>query len=299
LAESTENRVAVYIDFDNIVISRYDEVHGKGEFSKDGARKFGMSGSSNERVPKRLDDARIDVGAILDYASFFGSIVATRAYADWSAPANSGYQPQLVQRAVDLVQLFSVSSTKNGADIRLAVDAVEDLFRLDDVTHVVIVAGDSDYISLAQRCRRLSRHVVGIGVAGSISKALRAACNEFINYDEIPGVLKIETAAERSLKTIPGTPQLVSEGEQPERSPEEVAVDLLIRAMRVLQSREDEEWALPSQVKLQMIGMDPAFNQKRLNYSTFTDFVAAHPEIVEIKAKSSPNERRLKLRSLD
>jgi hypothetical protein len=82
--------------------------------------------------------------------------VLTRAYADWSAEVNAGYQGQLVARAVDLVQLFPAAAYgKNGADIRLAVDTVEDMFRLPDLTHVVIVAGDSDYIALAQRCKRL------------------------------------------------------------------------------------------------------------------------------------------------
>ena len=71
----------------------------------------------------------------------------TRAYADWSADVNAEYRGQLVGRAVDLVQLFPAAAyAKNGADIRLAVDAVEDMFRLPDLTHVVIVAGDSDYM---------------------------------------------------------------------------------------------------------------------------------------------------------
>jgi NYN domain-containing protein len=48
------------------------------------------------------------------------------------------------------------------------------------VTHVVIVAGDSGYIPLAQRRKRLGRYVVGIGVAGSSSKSLAAACDEFV-----------------------------------------------------------------------------------------------------------------------
>ena len=87
---------------------------------------------------------------------------------------NADYRGQLVSRAVDLVQLFPAAAyAKNGADIRLAVDAVEDMFRLPDLTHVVIVAGDSDYIALAQRCRRLGRYVVGVGVAGSTSRVAR------------------------------------------------------------------------------------------------------------------------------
>ncbi|MEX3644248.1 NYN domain-containing protein, partial [Mycolicibacterium porcinum] len=136
-------RVAVYLDFDNIVISRYDQVNGRNSFQKDKAK--GLEAD-------KLTKATVDVGAILDFASSFGTLVLTRAYADWSADLNAGYREQLVGRAVDLVQLFPAAAYgKNGADIRLAVDAVEDMFRLPDLTHVVIVAGDSDYIPLAQR----------------------------------------------------------------------------------------------------------------------------------------------------
>ena len=151
MTESGATRVAVYLDFDNIVISRYDQVNGRNSFQRDKAKGL-------DDDPGRLARATVDVGAIIDFASSFGTLVLTRAYADWSAAMNSGYRGQLVGRAVDLVQLFPAAAYgKNGADIRLAVDAVEDMFRLPDLTHVVIVAGDSDYIALAQRCKRLGR----------------------------------------------------------------------------------------------------------------------------------------------
>ena len=183
-------RVAVYIDFDNIVISRYDQVHGRGQFQRDKARGFSTDGrSADPEIAEKLRRATVDVGAVIDFASSFGTLVLTRAYADWSAPVNADYRGQLVSRAVDLVQLFPTAAyAKNGADIRLAVDAVEDMFRLPDLTHVVIVAGDSDYIALAQRCRRLGRYVVGVGVAGSTSRALAAACDELVTYDALPGI---------------------------------------------------------------------------------------------------------------
>ncbi|MGA9679899.1 MAG: NYN domain-containing protein, partial [Mycobacterium sp.] len=175
MTEPGPTRVAVYLDFDNIVISRYDQVHGRGSFHRDKAK-----GLEDER----LKVATVDVGAVIDFASSFGTLVLTRAYADWSANVNAAYHGQLVGRAVDLVQLFPASGySKNGADIRLAVDAVEDMFRLPDLTHVVIVGGDSDYIALAQRCKRLGRYVVGIGVAGASSRSLAAACDEFVTYD--------------------------------------------------------------------------------------------------------------------
>src|SRR5690606_8643294 len=166
MPETQEPRVAVYLDFDNIVISWYDRVHGRNAYGKD--RQRIAENPSDPEVVERLNRAAIDVGAIIDYAASFGTLVLTRAYADWSSPVNAEYRSQLVARAVDLVQLFPAAAyAKNGADIRLAVDTVEDMFRLSDLTHVVLVAGDSDYVPLAQRCKRLGRYVIGVGVAGS------------------------------------------------------------------------------------------------------------------------------------
>ncbi|MCW2287315.1 uncharacterized LabA/DUF88 family protein [Leucobacter luti] len=187
MADTQNGRVAVYLDFDNIVLSWYDRVHGRNSFSRD--RQRIAEDPSAPDIAERLQAAAVDVGAIIDFASSFGTLVLTRAYADWSSHINAQYRSQLVARAVDLVQLFPAAAyAKNGADIRLAVDAVEDMFRLDDLSHVVIVGGDSDYVPLAQRCKRLGRYVVGIGVAGSTAKSLTAACDEFASYDALPGV---------------------------------------------------------------------------------------------------------------
>ncbi|KJC62942.1 OST-HTH/LOTUS domain-containing protein [Agreia bicolorata] len=196
MADTTEPidaRVGLYIDFDNIVISRYQQLHGRNAFQRDGIRDFDKSDPNNDpEIAARLAAATVDFSAIIDFAASFGTTVVNRAYADWSVPVNASYQRQLMSRAVDLTQLFTTTTrgTKNGADIRLAVDVVEDLFRLPDLTHVIIVAGDSDYIALAQKAKRLGRFVVGIGVAGSTSTSLAAACDEFEDYDSLPGIEK-------------------------------------------------------------------------------------------------------------
>src|SRR5436305_3908924 len=208
MTEPAMARVAVYLDFDNIVISRYDQVNGRNSFQRDKA-------SGLEQYHDRLTEATVDVGAIIDFASSFGTLVLTRAYADWSADVNADYRGQLVGRAVDLVQLFPAAAyAKNGADIRLAVDAVEDMFRLPDLTHVVIVAGDSDYIALAQRCRRLGRYVVGVGVAGSTSRALAAACDELVTYDALPGITPVG-AAQPPVQEAAAQPAQEAPGETP------------------------------------------------------------------------------------
>ena len=150
---------------------------------------------SSDPIDVRLAEGEIDIGAIIDYAASFGTVALSRAYADWSVPANAAYKAPLVSWSIDLVQLFTMSGVKNGADIRLAVDAVEDLVRHPDITHVVFVAGDSDYVPLAQRCKRLGRYVVGIGVAGSTGRALVSACDEFIDYADLPGVVPLKPAS--------------------------------------------------------------------------------------------------------
>jgi hypothetical protein len=181
-------------------------------------RELGRGTVDDESIKARLAQASVDLGAIIDYASSFGTLVLTRAYADWSQPVNADYRGQLVGRAVDLVQLFPAAAYgKNGADIRLAVDAVEDMFRLRDLTHIVIVAGDSDYIALAQRAKRLGKYVVGVGVAGSTSRSLAAACDRLVGYDALPGLAATEAVEDAD--TVPGT-TTVSE---PDAPPETVA----------------------------------------------------------------------------
>lgn len=221
MADLQDPRVAVYLDFDNIVMSWYDRVHGRNSYARD--RQKIVADAADPEVAERLTAATIDVGAIIDFAASFGTLVLTRAYADWSSPVNAFYRSQLVARAVDLVQLFPAAAyAKNGADIRLAVDTVEDMFRLPDLTHVVIVAGDSDYVPLAQRCKRLGRYVVGVGVAGSTAKSLAAACDEFEAYDSLPGVPRVVRAPARAgqpLSTQPETAADATSGGGREKAP--------------------------------------------------------------------------------
>src|ERR1700731_123076 len=289
-------RVAVYIDFDNIVISRYDQVHGRGQFQRDKVRGFSMGDRSPDpELAEKVQSATVDVGAVIDFASSFGTLVLTRAYADWSAPVNADYRGQLVSRAVDLVQLFPAAAYgKNGAAIRLAVDTVEDMFRLPDLTHVVIVAGDSDYIPLAQRCKRLGRYVVGVGVAGASSRALAAACDEFVIYDALPGVPVPEPApSDAAPKKRASRAKAADADEPPPPDPQKAATDLLTRAMRIGLEKDDVDWLHNSAVKAQMKRMDPSFSEKSLGFKSFSDFLRSRADIVDLDESSTTRMVRL------
>jgi uncharacterized protein (TIGR00288 family) len=272
----------VYIDFDNVVISRYDELHGKQAWRKDDPRQSGQLAGSKEPIDIKLAAARVDIGAIIDFAASFGSVSLSRAYSDWSVPANASYKTELIERSLHLVQLFNASGVKNGADIRLAVDAVEDLMRHPEITHVVLVAGDSDFVPLAQSCKQLGRYVVGIGVAGSTSRALVSACNEFIDYAHLPGVTQPPVTPKKAgaAKQTPATKRPKGPAKD---TAEDTASDLLVRAIRVGLQKSDDDWVYAAGVKSQMQRMDPAFHEKSLGFSSFRAFVESRGDRVVSK----------------
>ena len=350
---SAEPRVALYFDFDNIVISRYDQLHGDGAYRKDTARK---TVTPSTETGKKLVTATVDVDAVLDFAATFGTIAIARAYADWSTPVNASYRGQLIDRAVDLVQLFPLSATKNGADIRLSVDAVEDMFRIDDLSHIVIVAGDSDYVALAQKAKRLGRYVVGIGVAGGTARALTAACDEYADYDallatdaavaddeagasgasaEPPGAAaasatqpprarrgsRAKKPADATAAVAPAEPAAAepasAEPASAERAPAQAVFmapgehsddadsanatgtrnpgRLLLKAMELLRVKNDQEWQPSGAVKNQMLRMDPSFQERRLGFGSFTDFVKSRAGVVELD-ESEGTRSRIRIR---
>ncbi|MEI5582895.1 MULTISPECIES: NYN domain-containing protein [unclassified Agromyces] len=359
---TAEPRVALYFDFDNIVISRYDQLHGDSSYRKDTSRTKTVAPGT--QAWKRLQQATVDIDAVLDFAATFGTIAIARAYADWSTPVNASYRGQLIDRAVDLVQLFPLSATKNGADIRLSVDAIEDLFMIQDLSHIVIVAGDSDYVALAQKAKKLGRYVVGIGVAGGTSRALTAACDEYADYDALLATDAAvaddeDRAASRAPESKPAAaaepPQAegasapaapsrrrrastksVTDAASGDASPEPAAANatasassdaapakgssravqfvapiepgsddaaagatrnpgrLLLKALELLRAKNDQEWQGSSAVKNQMLRMDPSFQERRLGFPTFTDFLRSRGGVVELD--ETPGNNRVRIR---
>jgi hypothetical protein len=168
------------------------------------------------------------------------------------------------------------------------------MFRLPDISHVVIVAGDSDYIPLVQRCKRLGRVVVGIGVQGSTSQALVAALDEFETYDAI---LRDEPSLD---PVVPAATAAPATEDEPTATPEltqAAATRLLVRAIGLARgTQDDDEWLNASTVKSQMKRLDPSFNEKSLGFRSFMDFVRA-AEQVEIR--ESGQQRFMRLREQD
>ena len=114
---------------------------------------------------------------------------------------------------------------------------------------------------------------MGVGVAGSTSQALAAACDELVTYDALPGI----------------TPEPATE-----EDPQTTATRLLERALRLGHEKDDAEWLHSSAVKSQMKRMDPSFSEKALGYRSFSDFVKSRETVAELDETNPVRVVRLK-----
>src|SRR5918998_6509457 len=138
-------------------------------------------------VRQRHLEERVDLQAILAELEEKGRILVKRAYADWGYYKD--YRSDLLQHGIEPVQVFAAARDregwKNGADIRIAIDAIETAFRAPDITDFVLVTGDSDFLSLVIRLRECGKTVWGVGLKASSSQYLVKSCDHYLFYEEI------------------------------------------------------------------------------------------------------------------
>lgn len=162
--------VALYWDFENLHASLCEQ------------KEPGSYARPDNRF--KLQEPLVDIQAIVDVACSFGSIAIDRAYCNWQFFGR--YRDVLLQNAIDLVQLFPPGgAAKNGADIRLCLDAAEDMARFAHIRTVVIVGGDSDFLPLSQKVKAAGRKLIGVGTRAATNRHWASSCHEFRYYEDI------------------------------------------------------------------------------------------------------------------
>ncbi len=230
--------VAVFIDYDNIQMSV-------------------------ESLLKNEPDVQWE--KVLETASQYGRVILRRAYADWAQ--NTSAQRELMALGVDLVHVSSKRG-KNAADIRIVIDAMEQIFTNNEhFSHVLLVSGDGDFTELVHRLRSAGKTVIGMGVSGSSAEYLVNACDEFLFYDRL----------------ISSSPDTASEEDKEEdASPafDIAAARLLLQ--RVLESSENE-MVHAGMLKNNMLRLQPSFHERNYGFSSFKDFLKAQADLVRLK----------------
>ncbi len=171
LPDTADGRsVALYWDFENLHAALLEE------------REPGAYRNPDGRF--RIQEPLVDVDAVVRLAASCGPIAIHRAYCNWQFFGR--YRDALLHHAIDLVQLFPPGgAAKNGADIRLCLDAVEDVQRHAHVGTVLVVGGDSDFMPLAQKLKAGGRRVMGVGTRKATNRHWAASCHAFRYYEDL------------------------------------------------------------------------------------------------------------------
>ncbi len=221
--------IAVFIDFDNIEIG-----------------------------VKQTLGQQFDVGIILDAIKERGEVVTKIAYADWTRSGE--YSRSLTQHAIRLVQRnMTPGGDKNGADINLALDALEMAFTHSHINAYVIVGGDSDFLSLVEKLKQYDKKVFVVGGRAFTSMILQRNCHEFIAYENLAGVRK---AAAKQGRPMPAAAA---------SAPIAQALPVVRRALKILADREVTPQT--GLLKSTLLQLDSTFSERNYGASSFLDFV--------------------------
>jgi hypothetical protein len=194
--------VALYWDFENLHAALVEARAGEGAYAKPDTRF-------------KVQEPLVDVQAIVDLAETYGPLAINRAFCNWQYFGR--YRDAFLQGAMELIQLFPPgASAKNGADIRLCLDATEDLARFPHITTVIVVGGDSDFMPLAQKVKASGRTLVGIGPRHNTNRHWAKSCHEFRYYDTlvapVPAPAVPEDGDAEATVTLPAPLDLSSAG---------------------------------------------------------------------------------------
>ncbi len=166
---AVEQRLALFIDFENIALGVRDAQY----------KKF-------------------DIHLILQRLIEKGRIVHKKAYADWTRYGE--YKRAFHEAAIELIDIPQRNySGKNSADIRMVVDAMDLAASKSHITTFVVCSGDSDFSPLVSKLKEADKLVIGVGVKNSTSDLLISNCDEFIFYED----LVRETRALPSIENLP------------------------------------------------------------------------------------------------
>ncbi|NOT44946.1 MAG: NYN domain-containing protein, partial [Acidobacteria bacterium] len=243
VTDTRSTRIAVFIDFDNVEIGVKTTIGGQ-----------------------------FDIGLVLEAIKERGEIVTKIAYSDWKRAGD--YSRLLTQHAIRMVQRnLTPGGDKNGADITMALDALEMAFTHDHINAFVIVGGDSDFISLVEKLKQYGRKVIVVGGRQFTSATMQKNCHEFIAYENLVGSSRGGRSAERGGRPASGGAQIAQ------------ALPLVRRALKVLSEREvTPQLGL---LKSTLLQLDSTFSERNYGASSFRDFMEKVAETGAVTLKQA------------
>lgn len=304
--EQTADTVAIYWDFENLHASLVDQAHGPGTYAS---------------TPFRPQERLIDIATIIEFALSVGPIAINRAFANWVS--FNRYKTALLESAIELIQVFPPgANAKNGADIKLCLDVMDDMVRFPHIGTIIVVGGDSDYMPLSYKVKAAGRTLIGIGSLRSTNQHWARSCHEFKFYESllnpaqapalVPPVTPVPAVPAAQVEAPKPTPdkspdsstQLTSDDEDELRellviavtpaARQQAARDLVSKAMNRLSQTRGERWIQKARVRPFIQRMDPTFNESNFGYRSFSEMIASMTDLVETRKGEYDHELRLR-----
>jgi len=254
-----EDRIALFLDFENLAIGAREALGGQD----------------------------FDFKPVADALAERGRVISRKAYADWSMFEEE--RRMLTRHHLELIEIPQRlgASRKNAADIKMAVDAIELAFERDYITTFVLGTGDSDFTPLVHKLRELNKKVIGVGIKGSTSALLPPACDEFLFYENLEGVEPRPASQPRGRKRA--TPAVPEPVEDPVNVAEDVEdLEPLITGTLAGLQRTSGEAVLASSLKRAVLRKDSTFSEADYGFRAFGELLRHLEEQAVIQLADGP-----------
>ena len=206
-SQRAESYGSVFVDFENILLALVNQ-HGLNPVDAQN-RVLNILG----KVDHLLNERGIRV-------------VLRRAFADWGQyPTALGELYRMGYR----IENVGATVRKNSADIELSLAVQEAMMKGQNLSSLVIVAGDRDYIPIAMRALEGARNLLFVSFEDSLSGELKALVGPegYLYVDPTSGELKPPSAVKTTKATAPSKAKPLPGGLTPD---EETALRAAIQA---------------------------------------------------------------------
>jgi uncharacterized LabA/DUF88 family protein len=210
---------------------------------------------------------------LIEHAESKGRVVTARAYGNWTNTVFSKLAPSLTRRYFYLVHI--PKGRKNSSDMVLVSDTLEILRIHDHIDTFILVTGDSDFRFLVLALRRAGKMVHIVCNTQNASEDLLSLADSYVDYRELMPGGNDEETVERAVPAVEDKAVPAKTGAPAPATTMTIEDWFLVLAEAAdLMLKKKISPGLGS-VKIRMKMLNPNFNEKKLSFSQWSDFVSA------------------------